>query len=134
MRLRNSQLGISKLSLLILLAVVAFFLLCAFRMIPVYMDDRYIQSALQSLEDDVATINDMSDRDIRRKISNFYMVNNVRNHTANELEITRDPDGVVVSMIYEVRLPLIYNIDVVMSFENEWDSSRPDECCKPLSE
>lgn len=134
MYLRNSQLGVSKIGLLILLATVAFFLLCAFRMIPVYMDDRYIQTALRSLEDDAATINEMSDRDIRRKISNFYMVNNVRNHSANELEIDRGPDGVIVSMIYEVRLPLIYNIDVVMSFENEWDSSRPDECCKPLSE
>lgn len=134
MRLPHSQSGLSKLLLLLILGMAAFVLLCAFRIIPAYTDDYYIQAALKSLEDDAATINDLTDREIRRKISNFYMVNNVRNHSAKDVEIERYDDGVLVSVNYEVQIPLIYNIDVLITFENEWDSATPHKCCKPSSE
>ncbi|WP_341806420.1 DUF4845 domain-containing protein [Pseudomaricurvus alcaniphilus] len=134
MPLARTQTGQSKLGLLILLAVIGFFLLCAFRLIPAYTEDRYIQSALSSLGDEGALVNELSDNEIRRKISNFFMINNVRSQTAKDLQIERLKDRVLVSLDYEVRVPLLYNIDVVMTFNNTWDSSRPDECCKPASE
>lgn len=134
MRLPHSQNGISKLGWLVILGMAAFVLLCAFRIIPAYVDNRYIQSALEALEDDASTIKDMSDREIRKKIGNFYMVNNVRNHAAKDAEIERYEDGVLVRIDYEVQIPLIYNIDVLITFENEWDSATPDKCCKVTSE
>ena len=122
------------LALILLLAIAGLLLLCAMRMAPAYLDDRYIQEALRTLGDGVDNPSEMSDRDIRKKIGNFFAVNNVRTKSAKDLEIERDGDRVLVYMDYEVRVPLIYNIDVVMSFENVWDSSRPRECCKPESE
>ena len=128
------QLGISKLALLLLLAVVGFFLLCAFRLIPVYLDDRYIQTALRTLDEGGESVAEMSDREIRKKIGRFFTVNNVRSQSADAIEIDRSQDSVLVIMNYEVRVPIIYNIDAVLTFNNVWDSSRPDECCKPKSE
>ena len=134
MCLANRQAGFSKLGLIALLAVAGFFLLCAFRLAPAYLDDRYIQQALRSLGDGVDNPNEMSDRDIRKKIDAFFAVNNVRTKSAKDLEIIREDDRTLVYMDYEVRVPLIYNIDVVMSFNNVWDSARPRECCKLESE
>ncbi|MGH1371810.1 MAG: DUF4845 domain-containing protein [Cellvibrionaceae bacterium] len=119
---------------IVVLAVAGFAMLSVFRLTPAYMDDRYIQQALLSLADEGAQIQDMSNSEIRKKLSGFFMVNNVRNYSAKDFKIERKRDQILVKMNYEVRVPMIYNISAVMTFKNEWDSRRPYECCKPESE
>jgi len=62
------------------------------------------------------------------------MVNNIRSQAASDVKILRKKGYVLVSMQYEVRVPIMYNVSAVMSFNNVWDSRRPHECCKPESE
>ncbi len=109
-------------------------MLCVFRLTPAYMEDRYIQQALRSLADENAEIQDMTNGEIRRKLSSFYMVNNIRSQSAKDIKIERKRDQILVKMEYEVRVPIMANVSAVMSFNNVWDSRRPYECCKPQSE
>ena len=67
-------------------------------------------------------------------MTKFYTINNVRSEGASNIKIERTPKKTQVNIDYEVRVPLVYNIDVVMSFNNQLDSSRPDDCCTPKSD
>lgn len=131
MHLAKSQKGVSATGWLIILLVAGFALLCIFRMVPAYVDDRYIQEGLLSLADKGDKIEDMSPIEIRRDVGKFFQMNNVRSQSEKAIEVERLQDRTLVKMNYEVRVPIIYNIDVVMTFNNVWDSSRPKECCKP---
>ncbi len=131
MKLRQQQKGASPLGWLLILLVVSFFGMCAFRIAPVYFDNRLIQSALQDLSNNESEIENMSDSDIRSQISKTFLINNLRNFSARDVKIKRPEGRVLVSMKYEIRVPVAFNIDAIMSFNNVWDSSRPYECCKP---
>lgn len=125
------QQGMSATGWLIVLLVAGFTLTCLFRMVPAYVDNRYIQQGLMSLAEEGQRIEELSPEEIRRRIGRFFQMNNVRSQSEKSVEVERRQDNTVVTMNYEVRVPIIYNIDVVMTFNNEWDSSRPHECCTP---
>jgi len=127
------QAGLSSIGWLLTIMVAGFFLLCAFKLIPSYAEDRYIQSALKALPQGGALM-ELSNSEIKKKLDKFYMINNVRSEGARNIKIERTSKKTLVNVNYEVRVPLIYNIDVVMIFKNQLDSSRPDACCKPESE
>ncbi|BFM11685.1 hypothetical protein R50072_18380 [Simiduia litorea] len=126
----NYQKGMSSLSLLLVLAVSGFFLLCAFKLIPVYSENQYIVSALQSLRDRDKTVDQMSPSEIHKHLQNFYTVNGVRSKGANNIVVERERNRSIITIYYEVKVPLFYNISVVLDFKNYMDSTKPDECCK----
>ncbi|WP_439133856.1 DUF4845 domain-containing protein [Pseudomaricurvus sp.] len=131
MHLAKYQKGMSATGWLIILLVVGFTLLCLFRMVPAYVDNRYIQEGLLDLSEQGDKIEEMSPNEIRRQVGRFFQMNNVRSQSSKSIEVERLQEKTLVHMNYEVRVPIIYNIDVVMTFNNTWDSSRPYECCKP---
>ncbi len=134
MRFEQYQKGLSSLSWLTVLAVSGFVAMCVFRLTPSYMDDRYIKEALRSLADDASQVDELTNSEIRKQLSSFFMVNNIRSQAASDVKIQRKKGYILVSMQYEVRVPMMYNVSAVMSFNNVWDSRRPHECCKPESE
>lgn len=135
----KKQQGLTMLGWLVVLVIAAFFLLCAFRIIPLYAENRYIVSALKSLVDPTTPLEEMSDAEIKRKLSNFYTVNNVRSDGAKHIVIVREAKKVLVTIDYEGRArlfenaPLVRTLDVAVLFENHLDSTTPQLCCKPLS-
>lgn len=134
MRMPKYQSGLSTTGLLITLLAAGFAIMCLFKMVPAYMDDRFIQEGLKSLTENVDQIDEMSDEQIRKQIGRFFVVNNVRSQSERDIKIERKQDRTLVKMEYEVRVPIFANVDVVMTFNNVWDSKRPYDCCKPDSE
>lgn len=116
---------------LLVLMIAGFALMCLFRMVPAYVDNHYIKQALVSLADEGQQIETMSTEEIRRHIGRFFQMNNIRSQSEKSVEVERRQENTLVTMKYEVRVPVIYNVDAVMTFNNEWDSSRPHECCTP---
>lgn len=128
----NRQHGLGLLQWMLVIAVAGFFLVFAFKVIPLYAENRYVESALRSLEAGSEEIDEMSEMEIKQKLNNFYMVNNVRSEgPTKNIKIERESDKVLVTVDYETRVPLFYNIDLVLTFQNHLDSTRPGECCKP---
>lgn len=137
MKTRHSQRGLSSIAWLLILLVAGFFLTCAFKLGPAYADNIYIREALKSLSEFEKTDRGyagMSNSDVRRHLSNYFQVNNIRNIKTADVEIDRKADKTLINIDYEVRVPLFYNIDVVMIFKNQFDTNRPAECCNPQSE
>ncbi|MCW8196461.1 DUF4845 domain-containing protein [Proteobacteria bacterium 005FR1] len=135
MKTRHSQRGLSSLGWLLVLLIAGFFMTLAFRMVPAYADNVYVTDALKSLREFESTergYGGMTDSAIRSHLGKYFSINNVRGDATKNIKIERLSDKVLVNMDYEVRVPLFYNVDVVMKFRNQFDSLRPAECCKPL--
>src|SRR5688572_3852649 len=126
------QRGMGMLQWALVLAIAGFFLLFAFKVIPLYAENRYVESALRSLENSGEKLEQMTDAEISKKLNNFYMINNVRSvGPTKNIKVMRESEKALVTVDYETRVPLFWNIDLVVSFQNHLDSTRPGKCCKP---
>ncbi|MDR7090807.1 DUF4845 domain-containing protein [Cellvibrio fibrivorans] len=131
-KLLKHQRGLGMLQWALVIAVAGFFILFAFKVIPLYAENTYVESALRSLETGSEKLEQMTDAEIKSKLNNFYMINNVRSEgPTRNIKVVRESEKAVVTVDYETRVPLFWNIDLVVSFQNHLDSSRPGQCCKP---
>jgi hypothetical protein len=132
-KLIKHQRGLSMLQWALVIAIAGFFMLFAFKVVPLYAENRYVESALRSLESGGEKLEQMTDAEINKKLGNFYMINNVRSEGPNKnIKVQRESEKVLVTVDYETRVPLFYNIDLVLSFQNHLDSARPGQCCRPF--
>jgi len=128
----KQQRGLGMLQWALVIAIAGFFLLFAFKVIPLYAENRYVESALRSLETGGEQLQQMTDAEIKSKLNKFYTINNVRSiGPVESIKIERESEQVLVTVDYETRAPLFWNIDLVVSFQNHLDSTRPGQCCKP---
>ncbi|MGV8836266.1 DUF4845 domain-containing protein [Cellvibrio sp.] len=131
-KLLKHQRGLGMLQWALVIAVAGFFILFAFKVIPLYAENTYVESALRSLETGGEKLEQMTDAEIKSKLNNFYMINNVRSEgPTTNIKVVRESEKAVVTVDYETRVPLFWNIDLVVSFQNHLDSTRPGQCCKP---
>jgi hypothetical protein len=126
------QRGMGMLQFALVIGIAGFFLLFAFKVVPLYFENDYVKTALRSLENSGEKLEQMTDAEISKKLNNFYMINNVRSEgPTKNIKIVRESEKVVVTIDYETRVPFFWNIDLVLSFQNHLDSTRPGQCCKP---
>ncbi len=116
------QKGLSSLSLLVILGAASFILLAAFRLGPLYIDNYFVKASVESLQSE--DLRDMSDRQIRSALSRHFTINGVRDIDARSAEIERSTEGVLVKLDYEKRVDFLGNVDIVVVFENRFDSSQ----------
>ena len=117
----NKQQGLLALGLLLVLAIGGFFLTIATRVGPLFLDNSFVNAALQSLENE--SVHTLTDRQIRRKLSDYFTVNNVRDVSVKDLVIERKKTATTVRLDYERRINFLANVDVVVVFENVYDTS-----------
>lgn len=132
MQFRQSQRGISTLGFVFVVLVAVAVLFTAFKVVPVYAENRYITSALKSLARNNNDLFSMSPSEIRSQLTKFYTVNNVRTEGRRNIDIDKRASKVLITIAYEERIPFIHNIELVFTFNNQLDSSAPERCCKPL--
>ena len=118
---QHKQRGLSALGILVLLAVIGFFLTIATRIGPLYLDNSFVDAALQSLADE--SVHKMSDAQIRRKLQAAFTINSVRDVYAKDTVIERKKTATTVSLDYERRIHFLANVDVVVIFKNTYDTS-----------
>lgn len=134
----TNQKGYALWQWMFFLLIAAFFLLLLFRTVPLYTENQYIVAGLKDLVKADENLTELSDAEIRKRMGNYYLVNNVRSQKESDIEIEREDNRVVVKIDYEARTnlftdqPLIGTVDIVVTFQNHLDSNRVRECCKPL--
>lgn len=127
-----AQRGMSSLSWLVVLAVAGFFMMCAFKIVPPYAENMYVVDALKSLGNGATPVAEMTKGEIRSQLQKNYMLNNVRAEGPQNIEFESTRNGMLINVNYEVRVNIYANADVVISFANQLDTSKPGECCKPV--
>jgi hypothetical protein len=116
-----SQRGMTTTSALFTLFLVGFFLTVIFKLGPHYLDNRIIQGAIDQVGQ--SDINGKSNSQIRRKIADFFTINNIRDIDVRKVVITRDNNGTNISLDYEKRIEMFGNVDVVLKFSNLYESA-----------
>ncbi|MCO1334923.1 DUF4845 domain-containing protein [Microbulbifer sp. OS29] len=125
------QRGMSYWGWLLVTALLGFALTCVSKMAPAYMDERYVGEALKSLGDN-PNLENMTSGQIKKELSRFFLINNVRGEPTQSVQVVRGVKSTVVSIKYELRQPLVHNVDVVMKFNKQLDTAKPELCCDPL--
>jgi hypothetical protein len=121
---QKTQQGISVIGGLVVLAVVGFFLTAAFKLGPLYLDNSFISAALGGLNKE--DIHNMSNREIRQKLSSQFDINNIRDIDSKQIEIKRERTRTIVTLDYEKRVNFMGNVDVVVTFKNSYDSTKAE--------
>lgn len=119
---QSKQRGISLLGGLVVLALIGFFLTAAFKVGPLYLDNSFVSAAIASLEKD--DVHNMTNQEIRRKLGAQFDINNIRDVNSKEIKITRQRTNTIVTLDYERRVNFMGNVDVVVVFNNSYDSSQ----------
>lgn len=129
---KQAQRGSSLLSVLLLILGFGFTLTCFLKLFPIYQDGLLVQKALK----DVATrhqaqLKDISRDEVVSDLDKFFMLNNVRSSDIDlkKLKVDRQRDKTLFRLDYEVRINFMHNVDLVVWFKNELDSSKPEACC-----
>ena len=125
------QSGISTINLLLGLIIGGFFVSIGFKLAPVYMDNSYVERGLKSLRDKDKSITQLTPAEIRKHMVTFYGINGVRSPEVNNIDVIREGNRTIVTINYEITVPLFSNISAVMTFQNYLDSNNPEDCCKP---
>jgi hypothetical protein len=121
----GGQRGMSFWSILILLAVVGFLLTIAFRLAPAYINNYAVKSIIDKLPS-TPGIGQMSKLEVQKLLQNEFDVNRVdvikaqcRAHDPGDcVRITRQKDVMVIDANYEVRTPVMANVDAVVKFSD----------------
>ncbi|WP_439859327.1 DUF4845 domain-containing protein [Pseudomonas sp. MBLB4136] len=125
MTFARSQKGLSVLSWLAVLAVVAFFASTAFKMLPHYLDYMSMEKMITSVGTDqgleIRTVGDFYSH-----VDKGMQVNSIRDLDLREvLKVKVENNQFVAHLKYEKREPLIQNLDLVARFDKEYRVRMP---------
>ncbi|RRV14697.1 DUF4845 domain-containing protein [Pseudomonas saudiphocaensis] len=125
MSFARSQKGLSMLSWIVMLALVAFVASTAFKMLPHYFDYMSMDKIISGVESDKAT-EVRSVRDFYTHVSRGMDVNGIRGLDLKEaLKVEIVNNEFRVHLNYEKREPLIRNLDLVANFDKEYRLRMP---------
>ena len=116
MKIRKQN-GLSIIGFLLVLSLVIFFTYIGMRIVPIYMEYWSVVSAMNGLASERGSAQ-LSPMDIRIRILNRLYVSyaSAENIKESHIKVLRR-NGVSIRIAYEVRKPLIGNLDVVAKFD-----------------
>ncbi|WGL16715.1 DUF4845 domain-containing protein [Microbulbifer bruguierae] len=126
-----AQRGMSYWGWLLIIAVFGFGVTIVSKMAGPYNEAHYVELGLRSLSQN-DNIRDMSNTEIKRDLDKFFTLNGVSGVPTKAVKIIRGADSTLVSIKYELREPLFKNVDVVMKFDKQLNTAKPELCCDPL--
>ena len=115
MKVRKQQ-GLSIVGFIMVLALVIFFVFLGMRIMPIYLEYYSVVSAMNGVAGERGSAK-YTPYDIRAKMMNrLYVSYTDANVKETDIKITRR-NGVQMRVAYEVRTPLIGNLDLVAHFD-----------------
>lgn len=117
MQLPHKQRGMGLLGIFICICVFAVFATCGVKMTPHYIDNYALHSILSRIAEDPLS-GTKSKAQIRTAIERQFITNRVSVVKPKEIKITDTEGLILMDVSYEVRQELMYNVDVVMKFND----------------
>lgn len=119
--MRKSQWGASYLGVFLGIIVFALVLKAVVVVAPAYWDDRIINNQIDALMRE-SPRNIAVDKFVTQMNQRLDM-NSVRDVRFNEIAKVTNKGGLRVSKQYEVRRPFLFNIDLVIKFEKNFEQN-----------
>lgn len=111
----NKQRGVTMVTIAAGLALLAFFVLIAITLVPVYMENFSVGSHVSRIGKDVRA-SEMTKEEVRKTLIKRFGIDDVKSVERQDISITDIPGGYQVEVDYEVRKHFLGNIDVVIYF------------------
>ena len=118
--MKRTQSGMTLIGFIFVLAVLGVFIYTGMKVIPMYSEYYGVKQALKGLSLEPGINNSSPDR-IRNLFFRRLYVNYSENVADKHVKIERMEGGWKMRVYYEVRKPLIANLDVVGKFEATQD-------------
>jgi hypothetical protein len=113
MGMRQRQRGLSMIGFLFVAAVVIVVALVGFRMVPAYIEFYSVQKALQGA---MADTNDLNLNSVRRAVERRLGADYIDSVRASDVMLTKAGNTYTAELTWEKRLPLVYNVSLVLDF------------------
>ena len=114
----NKQQGMTLISLVFVLTILGFLVLCALKAVPIYMNHGKVVHALESLKNrpDIET---KSKREIWRSLQKQFDMNYIKAIKKEDVIITKASGGYLkVQIKYHVKEPFIQNLSLWADFDD----------------
>ena len=114
----SRQRGITLMSFILVLIVIAIFAVLAMNLFPVYREGFSVQNAMKSVAEQPGAQN-MSQQQLQRALQKRFDIDYVDSVSAKQMQLVHDNSGNKMQMTYEVRKHMVYNLDFVAMFDYE---------------
>lgn len=120
--MHQHQRGISFIGFIVILAVVGFFLFLGMRIGPTYMEYLTIRNAVDKVARDASSPEPGA---IREAVRKQMQIDYSANFRPEFVTVRRETTGATLVLNYEIRKPLLYNLDFVARFEHSAPIGQP---------
>lgn len=117
MKTRMYQRGMSLPAIMLVVAMVGFFVMVGIRMLPRYLEYLSIREIVETVareynpdEEDLA--------DIRRRLDTMFNTNQINDLQPKDVEIFHKEGRTYIDAGYEVRVPIMGIVEAVMNFDD----------------
>ena len=116
--LPKRQRGMTFISWLLVLGIAGGIAAIALTLIPIYMEHYSVKHVLTQFEDD-RDLEKMSTSELRTLMHKRLKINGVYGfNTKENLLVTHDKGRVTLRVLYEVRKPVLGNVDLIVHFDD----------------
>ncbi len=118
------QRGLTFISLVFVLGLIAFFVLLALKIGPIYLNHSKVVSTLAELKKTTG-IEGQTEAEIRDSLSKRFTINYVDDVTQKDITITRYESYLKVVIKYEVVTTIVGNLSVLVEFNDVMEINKP---------
>ncbi len=112
----RTQRGIGFFGVLVLLIAIVFVAIVGMKVAPAYIEYFSIKKAVTGMVES-GELRNATVADVRKAFDRRAIVDEIRSIQGSDLEITKEGSEIVLAFAYEKRIPLFYNISVLIDFQ-----------------
>lgn len=121
---KTREQGASILAILIVIMVAGVFFTVGFKLYTPYWDHLTIKSVVEDISLDQEELKKPL-ADIRRDIQRRFLINQVKLQDREDLKLKLEEGIIYFDLKYERRVPMFYNVDAVVKFEEHFEARKP---------
>ena len=113
----RGQAGASALTVVLGLVLATFVVVLVFKVLPPYMEYYGVVSSLKSFETEV-DMHRKSKAELLKLLKRRLDLNDVKRVGKEDITVVKKPRETTIRVAYEVQVPLISNMDLLLTFDN----------------
>lgn len=116
--MKSTQRGLTLVGFIMVLVLVVFAAYLAMRIVPMYTEFASVKQAFNTLAEEPGLAS-QTPAQIRTRLTRILDISYVDAIRGEDVEHTRDRAGTRISVQYERRAPIVFNLYIVADFEYE---------------
>lgn len=124
MKVLMSQRGITLIGFLIVLALASFAFIIGAKLFPMYTEFMAVKAAMVQVQNTPGSAR-LSPEQVWNILDKVFYTSYVESVQRTNVQLVRQ-NGYFLRVAYEVRKPLVYNLDVVAKFDHSVELGRTD--------